>query len=99
MSIQNEITRISNAKQDIAAAIENKGVSVPSNLTIDRYAAKINEIMIADVFTGATTTSDGTSGLVPAPTSEQKDSYLKGDGTWSMPEAQTSIKFCRWGDD
>ena len=87
MSIQNEITRLSTAKKDIAAAIKNKGVSVPSDLTIDGYAAKINEIMVADVFTGATTTSDGTSGLVPAPTSADKDSYLKGDGTWSKSEA------------
>ncbi len=98
MSIQNEITRLSTAKKDIAAAIKNKGVSVPSDLTIDGYAAKINEIMVADVFTGATTTSNGKSGLVPAPTSADKDSYLKGDGTWSKPEAQTSIKICRWGD-
>lgn len=89
MSIQNEITRLSTAKKDIAAAIKNKGVSVPSDLTIDGYAAKINEIMVADVFTGATTTSDGTSGLVPAPTSADKDSYLKGDGTWSKPESVT----------
>ena len=87
MSIQNEITRLSTAKKDIAAAIKKKGVSVPSDLTIDGYAAKINEIMVADVFTGATTTSDGTSGLVPAPTSADKDSYLKGDGTWSKSEA------------
>lgn len=87
MSIQNEITRLSTAKKDIAAAIKNKGVSVPSGLTIDGYAAKINEIMVADVFTGATATSDGTSGLVPAPTSADKDSYLKGDGTWSKSEA------------
>lgn len=98
MSIQNEITRLSMAKKDIAAAIKNKGVPVPSDLTIDGYAGKINEIMVADVFTGATTTSDGTSGLVPAPTSADKDSYLKGDGTWGKPEAQTSIKICRWGD-
>lgn len=90
MSIQNEITRLSTAKKDIAAAIKNKGVSVPSDLTIDGYAAKINEIMVADVFTGATTTSDGTSGLVPAPTSADKDSYLKGDGTWSKSDAALS---------
>lgn len=99
MSIQSEITRLNNAKQDIASAIESKGVSVPSNLNIDGYAAKINEIVAADIFKGATTTSNGTAGLVPAPTSAQKDSYLKGDGTWSTPVAQTSIKLCRWGDD
>lgn len=33
-------------------------------------------------FTGATTTEDGTNGLVPAPTTADVESYLKGDGTW-----------------
>ena len=99
MSIQSEITRLNNAKQDIAAAIESKGVSVPSDLNIDDYAAKINEIVAADIFKGATDTSDGAAGLVPAPTMAQKDSYLKGDGTWGTPAPQTSIKICRWGDD
>lgn len=90
MSIQNEITRLTKAKKDIAAAIESKGVSVPSNLTIDGYAAKVSEIFIATVFTGATSNADGTSGLVPAPTSSQKNSYLKGDGTWSSADSALS---------
>lgn len=90
MSIQNEITRLTKAKKDIAAAIESKGVSVPSTLTIDGYAAKVSEIFIASVFTGATSDTDGTSGLVPAPTSSQKDSYLKGDGTWSGADSALS---------
>lgn len=97
MSIQNEIDRLGKAKQDIAAAIKSKGVPVPSDMKLDEYAAKIYEI-VSDIFVGATATSDGEAGLVPAPTTEQKDSYLKGDGTWSKPEAQTSIKICRWGD-
>lgn len=37
------------------------------------------------VFTGATTTAAGTSGLVPAPTSGQSTRYLCSDGTWSIP--------------
>lgn len=39
-------------------------------------------------FTGATTTEDGTHGLVPAPTTADVGSYLKGDGTWgAIPPA------------
>lgn len=40
-------------------------------------AAEIN------VMIGATTESDGKEGLVPTPISENKNKYLKGDGTWS----------------
>lgn len=32
--------------------------------------------------TGASNTSDGTKGLVPAPTAGDQDKYLKADGTW-----------------
>lgn len=37
------------------------------------------------VFTGATTTAAGTSGLVPAPTSGQSTRYLGSTGEWSIP--------------
>ena len=33
--------------------------------------------------TGATAQGVGTSGLVPAPLTEEKDKFLKGDGTWA----------------
>jgi len=35
------------------------------------------------VFQGATSSANGTAGLVPAPTSAQSGYYLKGDGTWA----------------
>ena len=44
MSIQSEITRISGAKSDIADAIEEKGVTVPSGSTIDDMAELILQI-------------------------------------------------------
>lgn len=37
------------------------------------------------VFTGATTSAAGTSGLVPAPTSGQSTRYLCSTGEWSIP--------------
>lgn len=37
------------------------------------------------VFTGATTTAAGTSGLVPAPTSGQSTRYLCSTGEWNIP--------------
>lgn len=38
------------------------------------------------VFTGATTTADGTTGLVPAPTTGQSTRYLCSNGEWSVPQ-------------
>lgn len=35
--------------------------------------------------TGATSSTAGASGLVPAPASGKQTSYLRGDGTWSVP--------------
>lgn len=38
-------------------------------------------------FSGATSSADGTSGLVPAPSSGNGiNMYLKGDGTWAIPK-------------
>lgn len=42
-------------------------------------------IVSTDVMTGATSSANGTVGLVPAPTSAQRNNYLKGDGTWATP--------------
>ena len=44
MAIQTEITRISNSKQAIKQAIENKGVTVPSSTKLDGYASLVNSI-------------------------------------------------------
>lgn len=37
------------------------------------------------VFTGATSSSAGTQGEVPAPQAGDQNKYLKGDGTWATP--------------
>lgn len=38
-----------------------------------------------DKMTGATTSEDGKSGLVPVPTKGANNRYLRSDGTWSVP--------------
>lgn len=40
-------------------------------------------------FTKATASAAGTSGLVPAPGAGKQNSFLRGDGTWSMPASYT----------
>lgn len=44
-----------------------------------------NQQSAAKEMVGATASADGESGRVPAPTSSDKDKYLKGDGTWDTP--------------
>lgn len=38
----------------------------------------------------------GKAGLVPAPAAGDQEKYLRGDGTWASPAAQTTITICRW---
>lgn len=44
-----------------------------------------NQVSAAKVMVGATSSADGESGRVPAPTSADRTKYLKGDGTWDTP--------------
>ena len=45
---------------------------------------------------GASAEAAGTSGLVPPPAAGDEKKFLQGDGSWATPEAQTTIKICRW---
>ena len=47
--------------------------------------AALKEKASKDIMTGATSSTSGTSGLVPAPASGKQSSYLRGDGTWAVP--------------
>lgn len=62
MSVQSEITRLSNSKSAIKSAIESKGVSVSGTDTLDSYADKISQIVTPDatIYTGS---SDPSSSL------------------------------------
>lgn len=44
MSIATQIQRLQTAKADIKTAIQNKGVTVPSNATIDTYPTYVSQI-------------------------------------------------------
>lgn len=69
MSIASEITRLQTAKGDIKTAIENKGVSVASNLTISSYASKIDEITTGlEIQNGVVGSYKSSSGTIPAGT-------------------------------
>lgn len=44
MSIASELSRLQQAKSDLATSIENKGVIVPAATTLDGYAALVDQI-------------------------------------------------------
>ena len=46
-----------------------------------------------DTMTGASSTTAGTRGLVPAPQANDNEKYLRGDGTWGSPVADVA-----WGN-
>lgn len=48
MSIASEITRLQTAKDNIKSAIETKGVTVPSNASIDTYYDYIDQIEVGE---------------------------------------------------
>lgn len=72
MSISSEVTRITNAKADIRAAIEGKGVTVPDGTKLDGMAALIESIEAGggsgcgQAFQcGTVVSADGTNLVVP----------------------------------
>ena len=58
------------------------------NVITTTYATKSE---LPSDYVGATSSANGTHGLVPAATSAQKDNYLKGDGTWSNSGLISSV--------
>lgn len=83
MSIQTELTRLTNAKSAIKSAIEGKGVTVPDATLLDGMAALIASIeaggggtpCLAYTFTPANDILDGSYEIGDAPLSEL-DYYL-----------------------
>ena len=63
-----------------------------SNITID---SSTNTISATDTtysdFTGATSSTAGANGLVPAPSAGDENKVLKGDGTWATIDSGTTI--------
>lgn len=50
MSIASELSRLQQAKSDLATSIANKGVTVPAATTIDGYAALVDQIQTGGGF-------------------------------------------------
>lgn len=86
------------------AFIKNKPTSLPANggnaATVNGHTvnanvpanAKFTDTTYSDM-TGATSSADGTHGLVPAPAKGNQAKYLRGDGTWQTPPNTTYSVF------
>ena len=63
-----------------------------SNIKIERADVNNSTINFAvDLMTGASANAAGKAGLVPAPAQNTQNCFLKGDGTWDVPQ-QRGIK-------
>lgn len=49
---------------------------------VNKKAADVSKLILGQL-TGATETTDGTSGVVPAPKAGDQGKFLRGDGTWA----------------
>lgn len=72
---QNDITALDAAKQDVLTAGAN--ITIAADNTISATDTTYDD------FTGATSSTAGAAGLVPAPTVADVEKFLKGDGTWA----------------
>ena len=75
--VTNRVAEIDlSGKQDVLTA--------GTNITITNNVISATDTTYSD-FVGATSSTDGSNGLVPQPLVADKDKFLKGDGTWGTP--------------
>ena len=98
MSIQTEIERLNEAKLQLKAAIEAKGVTVESTITLDGYPELVEDIP-ADPSGDATATANdiliGKTAYARPPTSRARK--LPGPSRWRAPLRSPSPRFPRTG--
>ena len=90
MSIQTELTRLTNAKAAIQTAIEGKGVTVPEGTLLDGMAALIESIEAGGIDLGQYFTDIAVASITPAEDCTLLDGAMAGFGINSFAE----LKFC-----
>lgn len=93
MSVQTEIGRLRSAKSAIAAAIADKGVTVPDGTKLDGMAALIDSIEAYDMSAAALARTAATLVLDPAATSIGDNAFYKFQNLalTSLPSSLTTI--------
>ena len=90
MSIQTELTRLTNAKAAIQTAIEGKGVTVPSGTLLDGMAALIESIEAGGIDLGQYFTDIAVASVTPAEDCFIYDGVKAGFGA----DSSFRLKFC-----
>ena len=81
-----------NTLGDIADVVLTEGLNYDAILMYDSKTGKWRDYSFdALTFAGATETLDGTAGFVPAPTVNDRNLFLRGDGVWATVAAQCQI--------
>lgn len=77
---KNKLSGIANgAEANVIESVKVNGTALP----VTSKAVNIVDMQ------GATSSAAGKAGLVPAPASGKQTAYLRGDGTWTIPEGTT----------
>lgn len=83
------ITIGTNVELNVSSTVYSKP-SGPDNGKFYTVTEAITTILDkTKVMSGATASSDGTSGIVPQPEQGDENSFLRGDGTWAVPTNTT----------
>jgi len=77
---QKKADKVTGASEDIIGNMTTNDTKFVTPKAVVQY---VGQQAGASDFTGATASSDGVHGLVPAPSSGDEGKFLKGDGTWA----------------
>lgn len=88
----------------IAARNDNTTYSLDGGLNDNVYTVRLSpsvgeaDIITIPSFIGASSTSNGNAGLVPISSYNNRNKFLKGDGTWSVPTDSHYTTYLYIGD-
>ena len=91
-----ESTSVGSATQPVYIASNGAATAVTYTLEKSVPSDAVFTDTTYDDYTGATSSTDGVHGLVPAATSANRNKFLRGDATWQTP---TDTKNTAGGDD
>ena len=69
-----------------------EGLDKIVDFQIDGTSNVTNKIASVNTMVGATSSTNGTKGLVPRPTSTNYQKFLRGDGTWATPASASDMQ-------
>ena len=69
---------------------------VETDGTVHGTDFQINDVSVMEAFTGATSSTAGVKGMVPAPASGDQNKFLQGDGTWGTAAKEQELTFAEY---